>query len=331
MTDKCADLPVLSVKHLSIYFGGRGHAGLQVVNNVSFEVRAGEIVGIVGESGSGKSQILLSIMGLLPDGGRAAGSVRLLGREILGLPQSDLDGLRGAAMSMVFQDPMTCLTPHLRISRQMTEVLVRHRGMTERAALSAAVRMLELVQIPDARHRIQFYPHEFSGGMRQRVMVATSLLCRPAVLLADEPTTALDVTIQAQLLKLFADIAAEFGTAILIVTHDFGVVSELCDRIVVLYGGAVMETGLAPDIISDPQHPYTRGLLAAMPGLHQTPGTQLFTIPGQILPGANRPGCPFCQRCTDKIPVCATERPVLRAGSGRHIACHVAGRAEVVA
>jgi oligopeptide transport system ATP-binding protein len=327
-----ADLrPMLAVEHLSIYYGWP-LPGLQVVNDVSLELHRGRIVGIVGESGSGKSQILLSIMGLLPDSGRATGRVRLLDRDILNQDRRSLDQIRGVTMAMVFQNPMTSLTPHLPIARQLTEVLVRHKGMSMAAALAESVRMLELVRIPDASQRIHRYPHEFSGGMRQRVMIAMALLCRPAVLLADEPTTALDVTVQAQLLKLFSDVAVEFGTAILLVTHDFGVVSELCDRVVVLYGGAVMEAGPTEAIVQRPRHPYTQGLLAAMPGPDRRPGQELYAIPGQVRPGSNRPGCPFCPRCTQRIPVCATERPILAAGPAeRLIACHVADKAEAEA
>ena len=328
MTGSADPWPVLAVEHLSIQYGSPP-AGLQVVSDVSLELHRGRIVGIVGESGSGKSQILLSIMGLLPEGGHATGRVRLLDRDILNLEQRELDQVRGVTIAMVFQNPMTSLTPHLPIARQLTEVLVRHKGMSLDAALAESVRMLELVRIPDARQRIHRYPHEFSGGMRQRAMIAMALLCRPAVLLADEPTTALDVTIQAQLLKLFSDIAAEFGTAILLVTHDFGVVSELCDRVVVLYGGAVMEAGPTDAIVQRPRHPYTQGLLAAMPGPDRPPGQELHAIPGQVRPGSNRPGCPFCPRCAQRVAVCATDRPMLAIEPAeRQIACHVAKRVD---
>ena len=320
--------PVLCVRDLGVRYGV-GATGLQAVSEVSLEIGRGEIVGVVGESGSGKSQILLGIMGLLPDGGTATGSVRFLGQEILNLPQRQLDRMRGAALSMIFQDPMTCLTPHLRISRQLSEVLVRHRGLSERAAIAEAMRMLELVQIPDARRRIHLYPHEFPGGMRQRVMIAMALLCRPALLLADEPTTALDATVQAQILELIAELVAELGMSVLIVTHDFGVVAELCDRVVVLYGGSIMESGETLSVLRAPRHPYTRGLIAAMPVLDRTPGEELYAIPGQARPGAGGAGCPFWRRCGDRISACAVDRPPLVTGpAGRQTACHLVAAAE---
>ena len=316
---------VLALRDFAVRFGA-GPQGLQVVEGVDLAIGRGEIMGIVGESGSGKSQILLAIMGLLASNGRASGSVKLADREILNLPNREMDQIRGGEMAMIFQDPMTSLTPHLRIGRQLEEILAAHRGMSRKAAHAEAIRMLELVQIPDARRRIDLFPHEFSGGMRQRVMIAMALLCRPALLLADEPTTALDVTVQAQILKLLAGIARVFGTAILIVTHDFGVVASLCQRVTVLYGGAVMESGPTADIVRRPAHPYTKGLIAAMPDLGHPPGTALQAIPGQAKPGGFRPGCAFAARCASCEPLCRSDRPVLQtAGAGRTIACHLTG------
>jgi oligopeptide transport system ATP-binding protein len=315
--------PILEVRDLAVRFHSH-NATVEAVSDVSFDLRAGEVVGIVGESGSGKSQILLSIMGLLPENGAASGSVRFNGEEILNLERRRLDLVRGSAISMIFQDPMTCLTPHKRISRQMTEVLTRHRGMSERDALAAAIRMLDHVQIPEARRRVQFYPHEFSGGMRQRVMIAMALLCEPAILFADEPTTALDVTVQAQILDLIADLARDLGTAVALVTHDFGVVSRLCDQVIVLYGGKVMESGLTTELFEASMHPYTKGLLASMPQLETPRGGELPTIPGQPRGAGNWSGCPFAPRCQVKSERCTLERPALRSQSTHAVACHQA-------
>ncbi|MGB8840748.1 MAG: ATP-binding cassette domain-containing protein, partial [Aliidongia sp.] len=260
--------PILDIKNLRIRFE-TDSGTVAAVNDISLSLIAGETVGIVGESGSGKSQVLMSIMGLLARNGMASGSVKLHGQEILGLPDKALDRLRGAAMSMIFQDPMTSLNPFLRVSTQLTEVLIKHRGMGKAEAMRHAIAMLERVSIPDAAKRIRLYPHEFSGGMRQRVMISMALLCQPALLFADEPTTALDVTVQAQILDLLKELAATMGTTIVLVTHDLGVVASLCDRVVVLYGGRVMESGPAEQIFEDPKHPYTRGLLDSTPRLDE--------------------------------------------------------------
>ncbi|MEA2755168.1 MAG: oligopeptide transport system ATP-binding protein, partial [Aliidongia sp.] len=260
--------PILEIRNLRIRFQ-TDSGTVAAVNDVSLSLTAGETVGIVGESGSGKSQILMSIMGLLARNGTVSGSVKLHGQEILGLRDDALDRLRGATMSMIFQDPMTSLNPFLRVSTQLTEVLVKHRAMGKAEAMRHAIAMLERVSIPDAAKRIRLYPHEFSGGMRQRVMISMALLCRPALLFADEPTTALDVTVQAQILDLLKELAATMGTTIVLVTHDLGVVASLCDRVVVLYGGRIMESGPAEQIFEDPRHPYTKGLLDSTPRLDE--------------------------------------------------------------
>ena len=315
---------VLNVTDLRVEFE-TPNGPLAAVDGVSFAVAQGETLGIVGESGSGKSQILMAVMGLLAGNGRASGSVRLQGREILGLPERDLDRLRGAVMSMIFQDPMTSLNPYLRIRTQMAEVLTRHRGLGRRAARAAAVEMLRRVAIPEAERRAALYPHEFSGGMRQRVMIAMALLCEPALLLADEPTTALDVTVQAQILALLRDLGTRLGTASVLVTHDLGVVAAVCDRVLVLYGGRVMESAPAEPLFESPRHPYTQGLLASMPRLaadgdETLPLVAIEGQPPQL--GSPVPGCPFEPRCPHRIPLCRIERPVLQSRDGRQVACH---------
>jgi oligopeptide transport system ATP-binding protein len=292
---------------------------------VSFTIAEGESLGVVGESGSGKTQVFLAVMGLLAKNGRATGSVRFRGEEILGLPPARLNRIRGVTLAMIFQDPMTSLNPYLKISRQLTEVLVVHRGMDGAAARRRAIAMLELVGIPEAARRIDMYPHEFSGGMRQRVMIAMALLCQPALLIADEPTTALDVTVQAQILELLTRLKGELGMAIALITHDLGVVAGLCERVMVMYAGRIVESGPAERIFTVPQHPYTKGLLASMPRLDAPVGTKLRAIPGQP-PNLQAPpaGCAFADRCAYAFARCAAERPALRPIDGLGAkACHL--------
>jgi len=299
---------------------------VKAVNDVSFAIAEGETVGVVGESGSGKSQAFLSVMGLLAANGRATGSARFRGAELIGMTPHELNRIRGSRIAMIFQDAMTSLNPYLRISRQMTEVLVTHRGMGESEARKAAVAMLDRVRIPEAKRRFDMYPHEFSGGMRQRVMIAMALLCEPELLIADEPTTALDVTIQAQILDLLRDLKRGGRTAIVMITHAMGVVAGLCDRVLVMYGGRIVEEAPVRDIFYDPQHPYTHGLLRSTPRLDEAIVTELRTIPGQSpdlqhLP----PGCAFHERCFWRFERCSTEEPAVRpAGcAGRRKACHL--------
>ncbi len=322
-TPMSADAPLLTVEDLSVRFK-LPQGWVIAVDRVGFSIRPGEVVGIVGESGSGKSQILLSIMGLLASNGRATGTVRFRGAELLNRSMAELDHIRGSALSMIFQDPMTSLNPYMRVSEQLTEVLTIHQGMSETQALVAAIEMLDRVRIPDARRRISLYPHEFSGGMRQRVMIAMALLCKPVLLLADEPTTALDVTVQAQILELMGELARDLGTAVAIVTHDLGVVARLCDRVIVLYGGRIMEEGKIDDIFHDTRHPYTSGLLAATPRLEEVTHGELRTIPGQPRAAMDDiSGCPFAPRCALKQNVC-NDTPALKAGAAGHrLACHI--------
>jgi oligopeptide transport system ATP-binding protein len=314
-------MPLLEVNDLNVRFAtqeGEVHA----VNGVSFALERGEALGIVGESGSGKSQLSFSILGLLAANGKASGSVKFEGREILNLPEPELNKLRADRISMVFQDPMTALNPYMRISDQMTEVLMLHKGLSKRAAVAEAAQMLELVKIPDAKNRVRLFPHEFSGGMRQRVMIAMALLCKPDVLIADEPTTALDVTVQAQIMDLLGDLRRELGMATVLITHDLGVVAGFCERAIVMYGGQVMEQSEIDPLFAQPTHPYTKGLLAALPRLDAD--STMIPIRGNPPNMTGAPtGCPFCPRCDFVEEACADVMPPLAEfAPGRARACH---------
>ena len=281
------------------------------VNDLNFSLEPGETLGIVGESGSGKSQTVFSIMGLLAKNGIISGSAKFEGREILNLPEKELNHVRAEQIAMIFQDPMTSLNPYMKVSEQMMEVLVLHKGMSRKEAYEESIFMLESVKIPEARKRIDMYPHEFSGGMRQRVMIAMALLCRPKLLIADEPTTALDVTIQAQIMELLNELKDKFNTAIIMITHDLGVVAGSCDKVLVMYAGRTMEYGSVDDIFYKPSHPYTEGLIKSIPRL-DTEGDILPTIPGNppnllSLP----PGCPYQDRCHRVMDKCKQEEPAL--------------------
>ena len=324
--DGAENSAVLSVENLVTRFDVPD-GEVCAVNNVSFDIGQGETVGIVGESGSGKSQIFMSVMGLLASNGRASGRVRYRDQDILGLPPQRLNRIRGVKMSMIFQDPMTSLNPYLRISRQLNEVLMQHKGMGEAEATKRSVEMLDLVRIPEARRRIFMYPHEFSGGMRQRVMIAMAMLCQPDLLIADEPTTALDVTVQAQILDLMRDLKRELNTAIILITHDLGVIAGLSDRVMVMYAGNIVETGTVRDIFYSPQHPYTEGLLKSMPRLDEEKHETLTTIPGQPPNLQHLPeGCNFRPRCLYAFETCEKQDPALHTiGDGRAKACHLEG------
>jgi len=317
-------MALLEVKALNTRFD-TPEGEVKAVTDVSFSVAEGEVIGVVGESGSGKSQVFLTILGLLAANGRATGSARFGGVEVLGMRADALNRIRGSRIAMIFQDSMTSLNPYLRISRQMTEVLVTHRGMSEAEARSAAIALLERVRIPEAARRIDMYPHEFSGGMRQRVMIAMALLCQPDLLIADEPTTALDVTIQAQILDLMRELKRGSNTAIVLITHALGVVAGLCDRVLVMYGGRIVEDAPVRQIFYEPQHPYTQGLLRSTPRLDEAKAEELRTIPGQP-PNLQRlpPGCAFSERCAWRMERCRIEEPALReTGIGRRKACHL--------
>lgn len=315
---------LLDVQNLTTRF--HTHDGeVCAVNKVSFSIAAGECLGIVGESGSGKTQVFMSIMGLLAKNGRTEGEAYFNGKQILGLNAAELNKLRGVEFSMIFQDPMTSLNPYLKVSRQMTEVLMAHRGMSEEDATIASIRMLDLVGIPESKKRFSMYPHEFSGGMRQRVMIAMALLCEPKLLIADEPTTALDVTVQAQILELLAKLGKELNMATVMITHDLGVIAGLSDRVLVMYGGRVVEQASVHEIFNDPHHPYTRGLLDSMPRLDDEGSDALHTIAGQPPNLQNLPsGCSFAPRCEQVMDICQSERPrLLETAGGRKKACHL--------
>jgi oligopeptide transport system ATP-binding protein len=298
---------------------------VRAVNGVNFELDKGQTLGIVGESGSGKSQTVLAAMGLLAKNGRTSGEVLYRGKNMLTMSPRELNDVRGNRVSMIFQDPMTSLNPYLTVERQMTEVLELHKNMTRKQAKKRAIELLEAVRIPEAARRIDMYPHEFSGGMRQRVMIAMALLCEPEVLVADEPTTALDVTVQAQILTLLKDLQRDFGTAIIMITHDLGVVAGLCQNVMVMYGGRVMEYGTADNIFYHPSHPYTIGLLGALPRLDHD-GSELVSIPGNPPNMAHMPaGCPFSERCTHAGARCGSDLPLLLPGDHNPAvlrACH---------
>jgi oligopeptide transport system ATP-binding protein len=317
---------LLEVKNLNVEFKTLDGV-VNAVNNLSFSVDKGEALGIVGESGSGKSQTILSIMGLLASNGRATGEILFKGQNLLTTPEKEMNRIRGKQIAMIFQDPMTSLNPYLRISTQMTEVLRLHEGCSKAEARKRALDMLDLVKIPDAKNRLDRYPHEFSGGMRQRVVIAMALLCRPELIIADEPTTALDVTVQAQILRLLEEIRQDFNTGIIMITHDLGVVATICDQVLVMYSGAVMERGSLQDIFKRPLNPYTRGLLHSVPLPDQSRGEPLYSIPGNPPNMLQRiQGCAFNPRCEFSTERCLLDKPELvEAAPGHWRACHREG------
>ncbi|MBT8408599.1 MAG: ATP-binding cassette domain-containing protein [Alphaproteobacteria bacterium] len=304
-------MALLEVQDLTVSFT-TNDGTVNAVNGLSFALDAGKTLAVVGESGSGKSQMAFAIMGLLARNGSASGEIRFDGRAISGLSEAKLNRVRAEKIAMIFQDPMTSLNPYMRISDQMVEVLQLHKGMDRRRAEAECVAMLDAVRIPEPKARLRMYPHEFSGGMRQRIMIAMALLCRPQLLIADEPTTALDVTVQAQIMELLASIRAEFGTAIMLITHDLGIVAGATERTMVMYGGQIMEEGSTDDIFARPEHPYTRGLLKAVPRLDVSHEV-LPTIDGEPPNMLGLPrGCPFSPRCTQVRERCSAERPPLQ-------------------
>jgi oligopeptide transport system ATP-binding protein len=314
--------PVLRIDGLSVGYGRR-NARLEVVQQVSLAVDSRECVGVVGESGSGKTQVFMAAMGLLSDSAEVSGSVRFAGSELLRAGMSSLNRVRGSKLTMIFQDPMTSLTPHLPIGTQLAEVLVCHAGMSWREAWLHARGMLERVHVPEPERRLRQYPHELSGGMRQRVMIGMSLLCEPLLLIADEPTSALDVTIQAQIIDLLRAIRAELDMALVLISHDFGVVAGLADRIIVMYAGRVVEVAGAKDLLTHPRHPYTAELLKCIPTLSGPRLTRLPTLIGQPpRPGEVLEGCAFAPRCPRAVERCRGERPPLESSTGYQIACH---------
>jgi len=313
--------PLLAVENLTVSFA-TDEARVAVVEDVSFAVPAGGTVGLVGESGCGKSVTAMTIMRLLsiPPARIEAGAVRLDGTDLLALPENEMRRVRGDRIGMIFQEPMTSLNPTFSVGFQIAEVLKLHRGLSSAAAREAAIDILRQVGVGAAERRVEQYPHQLSGGLRQRVMIAMALACRPALLIADEPTTALDVTIQAQILELLRRLRREMGMAILMITHDLGVVAEFCDEVVVMYAGRVVEQAPVAALFAHPRHPYTAGLLAATPRLARR-GSKLPTIPGQVPPpGRREAACSFADRCPRVLPRCRVERPPLAAMGDAHAA-----------
>ena len=331
MSEANAEAKVLEVKNLqTVFFTNSGL--FKAVDDVSFEVRRGETLAIVGESGCGKSVSALSIMRLVPDppGRIVGGTVLLEGTDLLALNEAKMRQIRGNRISMIFQEPMTSLNPVMRIGDQIAEAVRLHRSMTAKATWAKAVEMLRLVRIPEPARRAQEYPHQLSGGMRQRAMIAMALACRPALLIADEPTTALDVTIQAQILTLVLDLQKELGMALILITHDLGVVAQTAQRVIVMYAGKKVEEADVETLFESPRHPYTRGLMASIPAVLNSGAkadARLAEIPGTV-PSLTRlpPGCAFAPRCSLAIPRCRQEYPPLQDWSGGHLAaCWRAG------
>lgn len=313
--------PLLSVDGLGVEFA-TASGWTPVLQDVSFDVAAGQLVGLVGESGSGKSVTCSSVLRLLPprQSRTVAGRIRFQGRDLLNMPSRELEAVRGNDIAMIFQEPMTSLNPVFTVGDQIAEVVRRHRRVNRKAATARAVEVLALVGIPDAARRIRQYPHEFSGGMRQRVMIAMALACEPKLLIADEPTTALDVTIQAQVLDLIREMAGRFGMGVLFVTHDLGVVADLCTEVVVMYAGQVVERARTEPLYATPRHPYTAGLLRSVPDVGGR--SELHTIAGSPPPPGSIPvGCRFAPRCPHRADECAADVPLLAVGDDRTARC----------
>jgi peptide/nickel transport system ATP-binding protein len=321
MTTTAVSPALLDVSNLGVEFQTRGGVA-RVLDEVAFQVRRGETLGLVGESGCGKSMTALAMMRLIPTppGRITSGRVVLDGKDLLSLDEPAMRHYRGNRISMIFQEPMTSLNPAYTVGNQIGEAVRLHQGLDRKAATEAAVGMLEAVGIPAARARVHDYPHQFSGGMRQRVMIAMALACKPDVLIADEPTTALDVTVQAQIFDLISDLRERTGTAVVLITHDMGAIAEMADRVAVMYAGRIVEEGSVAEVLQAPLHPYTRGLIACAPGRRTTGfGEPLMEIPGTV-PSLleRRGGCAFADRCSDVQPRCRTQLPAeTRTDGGR--------------
>ena len=322
-TEPAPDVPLLELDGLRTYFDTLSGT-VRSVNGVSYQLRAGETLGVVGESGCGKSVTALSIMRLVPTppGRFAGGAIRYRGTDLLKLTEREMRQIRGNRISMIFQEPMTSLNPVLTVGRQIAETVQVHQKLSRAAAMQRAVEMLRLVQIPEPERRVKEYPHQLSGGMRQRVMIALALACNPEVLIADEPTTALDVTIQAQIVDLIKRLQKELGMGVIMITHDLGVVAESCDRVVVMYAGRKVEEATVIDLFERPLHPYTRALMGSMPAMN-TQAKRLAEIPGMVpAPHELGQGCAFAARCTEVQERCRRETPALTAhGDGHVVAC----------
>ena len=318
-------MSLLEVSGLTVRFASQGRI-VHAVEDVSFTLDAGETLGVVGESGSGKSVTAMALMRLvqIPPGRIVAGRILFEGRDLLAMEPGEIRKVRGREIAMIFQDPMTSLNPVLTIGRQLTEVLEVHLGLDPQRARGQAVDLLKLVGIPEAERRLDDFPHHFSGGMRQRVMIAMAVACRPKLLIADEPTTALDVTVQAQILEILANLQREFGMALLLITHDLGVVAGLADRIAVMYGGRIVEEGPTDALFADPRMPYTIGLLGSIPRLDRPDDRRLTPIPGRPPEASgSAAGCRFAPRCPHATALCRTELPPVRQIDARRRArCH---------
>ena len=322
------NVTALAIQNLEVRFPGTQDSEIIVVCDVSLDLKPGETLGLVGESGSGKSMTALAAMGLVPaPGWISKGSIRLGARALTSLPDSEMRRLRGKEMSIVFQDPFTSLNPSLTIETQLTDPLRIHLGLNSRQARERALELLALVQLPNPQRRLNEYPHQLSGGMAQRVGLARALACQPSVLIADEPTSALDVTVQGQILDLLKDAQSKFGMAMLFITHDWGIVAELCDRVAVMYAGEIVETGKVDAVFARPRHPYTRALLATLPGLDRTSTLRVSVIPGTVPPPQNwSQGCHFYPRCAFAIPACNRNAVMLTSvGADRQARCIRAG------
>jgi len=318
------DQPLLSIKHLDVAFDVEGGTS-RVLSDLCFELARGETLGIVGESGCGKSMTALAIMGLIPTppGRITRGEIRLAGENIVGAPERRLRQIRGNEISMVFQEPMSSLNPVFTVGEQIAETIRQHQTCTRKEARDKAIEMLRVVGIPAPERRVNDYPHHMSGGMRQRVMIAIALACQPKILIADEPTTALDVTVQAQIFDLFIELKEKLGTAIILITHDIGVVAQMTDRVMVMYAGRKIEEGRTSEILKAPHHPYTRGLISCVPHLVQDmpdEPEELFEIPGVVpnLTELMKPGCPFAPRCGQAREICKERYPDFVAPSDQH-------------
>ena len=314
--------PLLAVRNLTTRFATASGSVL-AVDNVSFTLNAGEVLGIVGESGSGKSQIFMSIAGLMAPNGKVTGQAIFNGRDLIDAGERTLNQVRGRELSFIFQDPMTALNPFRNLSSQLTEMLMLHRGMSKSEARAEALRLMNRVRIPEASRRLDMFPHELSGGMRQRVMIAMALSCSPKLLIADEPTTALDVTVQIQVLDLIDEIRRDEGLAVALITHDMGVVARLSDRVLVVYAGNIVEQGSTDEVLLAPNHPYTHALLSSMPDIGRPLG-ELVPVQGYPPDGRQeRKGCMFAPRCHKSQPKCTERTPVLTPAFGGHgQACH---------
>jgi peptide/nickel transport system ATP-binding protein len=310
----------LVIENLSVYYRTEKEV-VKAVNNINLSISKGESIGIVGETGAGKTTLALSIMGLLPKetGKIENGSIFYDGKDLLKSSELDMRKVRGDHISMIFQDPMTSLNPILTVVEQISEVIEEHEDLDKKAAIEKAADMLEMVGIP--RTRMNDYPHQFSGGMKQRVVIAIALACSPKILLADEPTTALDVTIQAQIISMISDLRKRLDMSLMLITHDLGVVAQVCDKVAIIYAGEIIEFGDIKNIFTNSKHPYTRGLFEAIPNLHKKM-RRLKSIPGLIPDPANLPiGCSFQDRCSEKLDICSEKKPDMKGSDEHKVAC----------